>query len=167
MAPGLGPKMARDMPVCCLGACGILAWARPARPCGRDTRHQPCAPAAIGGSERRHPRPDILIMRSQGESLRAGEGARHVGPYQDIRVNLPGKQWFGFNQGANVARRRSQIAFEESPRDPVRSAVGDGPSTAAEHRHTAEVPMPAGRERWPNCSRTMPRSRRSASSVQT
>jgi hypothetical protein len=27
------------------------------------------------------------------------------------------------------------------------SAVGDGPSTAAEHRHTAEVFMPAGEER--------------------
>ena len=38
MAPDLGPHTARDMPKCGLVACGVLAWARPARPCGCDTR---------------------------------------------------------------------------------------------------------------------------------
>jgi hypothetical protein len=116
MAQGLGRNMARDMPACCLVACGALAWARPARQCGRDTRHQPCSPAAIGESDYRNARPDILdlsgecsrpyaaartpgraydIMLSKAESLSAGEGARHVAPYQDIRADLPDKQWFG------------------------------------------------------------------------
>ena len=86
------------------------------RPCATGDLHQPCSPAAICGSEHRKARHDILdlsgecsrpyaeartpgraydIMRSQGESLSAGEGARHVGHYQDTRAHLPDTQWWG------------------------------------------------------------------------
>src|ERR687888_537686 len=83
----------------------------------------------ICGSAHRNARPDILdlsgacsrppaeartpghadeIMRSKGESLSAGEGARHVGPYQEIRADLPDKPWLArlrkSGKGTHMAR---------------------------------------------------------------
>jgi hypothetical protein len=81
---GSGPNVARDMPACCLVACGVLAWARPARPCGRNA----CPDSLSLSGECRRPSAEAqtpghayAIMRSKGESLSAGEGARHVGHY--------------------------------------------------------------------------------------
>jgi hypothetical protein len=52
-------------------------------------------------------------MLSKGESLSAGEVARNVGQYQDIRANLPDDQWFGVSNETSVRHARAESA---SPR---------------------------------------------------
>jgi hypothetical protein len=82
MTQGLGPNLERDMPVCCLVAFGVLAWEQPDRQFSRDTRHQPCSPAAICGSQHRKARPDILSR--SGECSRPYAEARTPGRAYDI-----------------------------------------------------------------------------------